>query len=144
MIVVDTNVIYELVKARPNEAVLDWLDDNESELYLTVITVEEMRFGALCLPEGKRKRALSESIDTLVSSYAHRLLTFDSNAAEQCAAYHHMAIEAGRSPSIEDLMIAAICTCNNATLATRNVRDFAYLGIPIENPFAPDESPTFE
>lgn len=144
MYVVDTNVISELVKPHPNEDVLAWLRDNERDLFLTVITIEEMRFGALCLPEGKRKHALWQSIDELVSTYAHRVLPFDAPAAERCAEFHHSAISQGYIPTIEDLMIAALCACSGATLVTRNIRDFAYLDVDLFNPFGDNQNPTFD
>lgn len=144
MYVVDTNIVSELVKATPDARVLSWLTAHERDLYLTAITVEEMRFGALCLPEGKRKRTLSSAIDEIVTTYAHRTLPFDIAAAEVCARYHRQAIASGFTPTIEDLMIAAICTCSGASLATRNVHDFDYLDIEVVNPFGVEMEPPFD
>lgn len=133
--VVDTNVVSELTKAQPNSTAVAWLSQHSDEALLTAITVEEMRFGCLMLPEGKRRTKLSETIDSIVDVYASRTLPFDASAAEECAQLHRLAISEGRSPAIEDLMIAAICVCHDAVLVTRNVRDFDYLGINLVNPF---------
>ncbi len=133
--VVDTNVVSELTKRQPNQQVLDWLEGHSDDLFLTVVTIEEMRFGCLMMPEGKRRDRLDETIDALVESYASRIFDFDARAAEECARLHARAIDAGRTPTIEDLMIAALCVCHDAVVVTRNVRDFEYLGIEVFNPF---------
>lgn len=133
--VVDTNVVSELTKAQPNPMAVSWLSQHAGDALLTAITVEEMRFGCLMLPEGKRRAKLSETIDNIVDVYASRTLSFDARAAEECAKLHRLAIREGRSPAIEDLMIAAICVCHDAVLVTCNVRDFDYLGINLVSPF---------
>ena len=94
-----------------------------------------MRTSALMLPEGKRRSRLLETIDRLIDVYASRTLAFDARAAVECARLHRQAIASGRTPAIEDLMIAALCVCNDAVLVTRHVKDFEYLGIELVNPF---------
>lgn len=133
--IADTNVISELVKKEPSPNVLGWCESHENELALTVVTIEEMHFGALMLPEGKRRTKLLETIAQIIDVYESRTFSFDARAVLECARLHRKAIAAGRTPTIEDLMIAAICICQDATLATRNVRDFDYLGIRLVNPF---------
>ncbi|HIS39243.1 MAG TPA: type II toxin-antitoxin system VapC family toxin [Candidatus Aphodovivens avistercoris] len=133
--VVDTNVVSELTKAQPNASAVAWISRHAADALLTAITIEEMRFGCLMLPEGKRRAKLSETIDRIVDVYASRILSFDAHAAEECARLHCLAIGKGRTPAIEDLMIAALCVCHDATLVTRNVRDFDCLGIEVLNPF---------
>lgn len=132
---IDTNVVSEVCKKEPVSQVMDWLNANARSLYLSVITIEEMRFGEFMMPKGKRRTKLGKMIDALVESYAERTLCFDVKAAEKCAALHELAISAGRTPSIEDLMIAAIAQANDLTVATRNVRDFDYLGVSVLNPY---------
>ena len=134
---IDTNVISEVCKKEPNSAVLEWLNNHDGGLYLSSITIEELRFGELMMPRGKKRDALHRIIDGLVENYIGRVLSFDSDAAEVCAAFHEQAISSGRTPTIEDLMIAAIANTNDLVITTRNVRDFEYLGIEIENPFEP-------
>lgn len=133
--VADTNVVSELVKKEPSPSVLDWCENRKDELALTVVTIEEMHFGALMLPEGKRRAKLLETIDQIIDVYESRTFSFDAQAALECARLHRKAVAAGRTPTIEDLMIAAISVCQGATLATRNVKDFDYLGVRLVNPF---------
>lgn len=135
--IVDTNIVSELTKKAPNPSVITWLENNKDDAYLTVITIEEMKFGGLMLPDGKRKQALLKTIDDLIQVYEPRTLSLDAQAAEQCAQLHVKAVLAGRTPTIEDLMVGALCLTHKATLVTRNVKDFDYLDIPLLNPFEP-------
>ena len=138
--VVDTNVISELVKKERNYHVVEWIKQNDTNLNITAITIEEMKFGALLLPEGKRKNALVTAIDILLETYSSKTWAFDAQSAEICARLHQKAIANGRTPSIEDLMIAAITLGHEATLVTRNVKDFDYLNVPLVNPFKENDS----
>lgn len=138
MYLVDTNVISEIAKKDPDAKALAWITEHDSELFLSSITIEEMRFGALALPKGKRRTQLQNTVDEIVATYESRIWVFDAAAAECCAEYHVSAISIGRTPTIEDLMIAAIATCHGATVVTRNIRDFDYLGVDTLNPFQAD------
>lgn len=133
---VDTNVVSELVKAEPAAEVIAWMEENGSKSFISSITIEELRFGVLFLPEGKRKRKLTGAIDLLIESYASSTWSFDALAAEQCAQFHAFAIQHGRTPAIEDLMIASIARCRDVPVVTRNVKDFSYLGVKVVNPFS--------
>lgn len=132
---VDTNVISEVCKKEPELHVMEWLQQHADELYLSVISIEEMRFGELMMPMGKRRAKLGQMISALVERYAPKTLSFDARCAEQCAVFHEQAISAGRSPAIEDLMIASIADVNGLIVATRNTRDFDYLDVPLVDPF---------
>lgn len=132
---VDTNVISELCKKDPNANVLAWLSETTDDLYLSVITVEEMRFGELMMPKGKRRDRLHEIIDQLFAEFATEILTFDADAASQCAVFHERAIHLGRTPTFEDLAIAAIAQTKEMVVVTRNVSDFDYLGVEVFDPF---------
>ena len=132
----DTNVISEVCKKEPNEAVLNWLGQNATDLDLSVVTIEEMRFGQFMMPKGKKQAALKQMIDSLLETYATKMLSFDPHAAAQCAIFHEQAISSGYSPSIEDLMIASIAHVNDLVVVTRNTRDFDYLDIELLDPFA--------
>ena len=79
---------------------------------------------------------LKQMIDSLLETYATKMLSFDPHAAAQCAILHEQAISSGYSPSIEDLMIASIAHVNDLVVVTRNTRDFDYLGIELLDPFA--------
>lgn len=135
--VADTNVVSELMKKDPSPDVIDWFFDHEGEVYLTSITVKELYFGMVRLPKGKRRRLLEEAISAIVMDCSDKTFPFDAFSAFICARLHDRALSSGRTPTIEDLMIASICQRNEAVLATRNVKDFQYLDIEVENPFDP-------
>lgn len=131
---VDTNVVSEVCKKSPDANVIKWLDSHEN-LSISVITIEEMRFGEFMMPKGKKRNKLHELIDSLAEHYSDSTLVFDTRATEQCAVFHENAIASGRTPTIEDMMIAAIAKVNGLVLVTRNVRDFEYLDIEVVDPF---------
>lgn len=131
----DTNIISEVMKPAPNTSVLHWIEQHRDGLMLSAITVEELRFGQLMMDSGKKQTALQGFIDRLIVDFDGAILPFDTAAAEICAVYHEQAIGCGRTPTIEDLIIASIAVINGCTLATRNLRDFEYLGIEVTNPF---------
>lgn len=133
--VVDTNVVSELMRPQPSENVIDWFCDHEGQVWLTSITVKELYFGMLRLPEGKRKERLRQAITSIVMDCSSKTYSFDAFSAFLCAELHEQALSQGKVPAIEDLMIAAICKRNDCALATRNVKDFDYLAIDVVNPF---------
>ena len=133
--IADTNVVSELMKPQMSDAVVDWFQDNEGDVYLTSITVKELYFGMLRLPDGRRKERLREAITGIVMDCADKTLPFDAYSGFICAQLHERALSRGRASTIEDLMIAAICQRNECILATRNVKDFDYLGVDVVNPF---------
>ena len=132
---VDTNVISETFKKHPDEHTMDWMERNASNVFLSTITLEELRFGERLMPSGMKRRELGMLIDDICRFYDSRFLGFDSLSAEKCAQFHAESIEKGFTPDIEDLMIAAIASTNNMAVATRNVKDFNYLDIETVNPF---------
>lgn len=136
--VVDTNIVSELMKERPNRDVVEWFWNHEGEIYLNAITIKELYFGAERLPEGKRKRTLKETIDGIAKDCAGKTFPFDSFCGYECAHLQQKSIKAGFNISSEDLMIAAIALRNNAVLATRNTKDFGCLGIELVNPYECD------
>ena len=133
--VVDTNIISEIFKPRPNDKTIDWMQDHVGSIYLTTITLLELYYGALRLPEGKRRRTLYEHIKVIAQDCKDNTFDFDSFSAYLCAEMRVKAQAAGRTPQIADLMIAAICKRHNAVLATHNTKDFDYLGIELIDPF---------
>lgn len=133
--VVDTNVVSELMRPQPSENVIDWFYDHKGQVWLTSITVKELYFGMLRLPEGKRKERLRQAITSIVMDCSSKTYSFDAFSAFLCAELHEQALSQGKAPAIEDLMIAAICKRNDCALATRNVKDFDCLAIDVVNPF---------
>ena len=135
MYLLDTNVVSERMKARPNPAAIGWLEANKAELYLPSIALDELRYGVLQLPEGRRKEGFARAVEGLAASYADKIVPFDAKAAWKSAELRWLARSSGFNPSVQDMMIAGIAAANGAVLATRNVKDFAFLGIEVVNPF---------
>lgn len=138
MIILDTNVISELVRRDPSPLVLRTLGQlSSSDLYTTAITEAEIRFGLALLPRGRKYTALRNQLDLILKQeFAGRFLPFDSPAAEAYAALVAGRRSAGQPISVFDGQIAAITLIHGATLATRNVRDFRGLKVPLLDPWA--------
>lgn len=137
MVVLDTNVVSEMMRDAPNPEVLAWLDGRPTrELFLTAVTEAEVRAGIALLPEGRRRRGLTEAAEHAFGSlFAGRVLPFDSNAARSYADIAAARRAAGRSLSQADGQIAAIARSHGMAVATRNVRDFENMGIELFNPW---------
>ena len=137
MLVLDTNVVSELMKPRPDEGVLEWLDTVPmEELATTAITVMEVRFGLALLPHGRRRVLLESRFrQFLARGFSARLLAFDEAAAEECSLIRASRRRAGVSIAAEDGMIAAIARARGATVVTRDGSGFAGCGVPVLNPW---------
>lgn len=138
MIVVDTNVVSELMKAEPSSGVRAWVfGHRHHELRTTAITVAEILYGIERLPNGRRKTALREAAREVFSRFAEDVLAFDVAAASIYPEIVDYRERQGRPISGYDAQIAAICRSNGAKLATRNERDFAAVGVELINPWSP-------
>lgn len=135
MIVADTNVLSEPLRPRPDSLVLAWIAEHGDELAITSITVGELLYGARRLPSGKRRNALLVAVESLVASAADRVLPYDERAAQHYAVLRAQREAVGRSVSVEDTMIAAICLAGGHDVATRNARDFDDAAITVHNPW---------
>lgn len=132
----DTCVISELVKLAPNPKIIEWLNQEPSEsLFLSVITIGEVRKGLTRLPDSKRKERLSGWLNTLLEDYAERILPIDLKVAETWGFIQGNAEKAGTPMSSIDSLIAATSYTHNLILATRNESDFIPGNIPIINPW---------
>ena len=136
MIVLDTNVLSEPLKQRPDERVLAWLASLDEEAGVTAISVGELLTGVRALPSGRRRAGLLEAIESTLGAFAGSVLAYDEAAARQYARLQESRRGAGRPLAVEDGMIAAICVARGATLATRNTSDFAGLGLKLVDPWA--------
>lgn len=139
MIVLDTNVLSELIRSRSEARVVDWVDEQDAQLLaVTSITVAELLYGVARLADGARKTKLSAAVQALVrDDFSGRVLAFDGPAAERYAELVAERERNGRPISVADAQIAAICRHHDATLATRNTRDFDSTGIGIVDPWHP-------
>lgn len=139
MMLLDTNVISEVMKTRPAETVVAWLNGQESEKpYVSSITIGEIAYGLRILPDGKRRSALRERFERFVAlAFDQRVLAFDEVAARVYGELMGERKELGLPMSVPDGQIAAIARTNHLAVATRNVVDFDNCGIDVVNPFTP-------
>ena len=137
MILLDTNVISEPLKASGDLNVLAWIDAQSIEtLYLSTICLAELRFGIAVLPKGKRKDTLSKSLEqTILPLFAGRILAFDETASQAYAMIRADARVQGQAIAPADGYIAAIAKANALTVATRDVNPFAAAGVGVVNPW---------
>jgi predicted nucleic acid-binding protein len=136
VIILDTNVVSELMRPEPAAQVANWVRDRDRrELRTTAITVAEVRYGIARLPDGRRKQVLLAAADEVFSAFEDQVLPVDTAAAEHYAAIASSRERAGKPIAGFDALIAAVCRCQGATLATRNVSDFDGTGIEIINPW---------
>lgn len=136
MIVLDTNVVSEPLKSVPESKVMAWLDDQAEEtLFITAITRAELRFGALKLPDGKRKSALTAQIEQVLDLFKERTLDFDIAAADKLAEIAARCEQAGKAAVAPDAYIAACAAARGFAVATRNVRHFESTGVRVINPW---------
>ena len=135
MIVADTNVLSEPLRREPSPRVLAWLEWVGSDVAITTVTMGELLFGALRLPEGRRRSGLVETTERLISEAGDRLLGFDEAAARAYADLRVAREAAGRPVGVEDLMIGSICLARGIPVATRNVGHFEGFGITVVNPW---------
>ncbi|MGY3517738.1 PIN domain-containing protein [Micromonospora sp. PTRAS2] len=136
MIVLDTNVVSELMRAEPAPAVLTWLRQSSgASLHTTVVTVAEIRYGIARLPEGQPRESLHQAANEIFAAFPRQVLPFDLAAAGAYADVVAGRERLGRPIDGFDAQIAAICRAQAATLATRNIKDFADTGIGVIDPW---------
>jgi hypothetical protein len=137
VIILDTNVLSALMRTAPEPAVVAWLDRQPAEsVWITSITVFEAHLGLALLPQGRKRRALEAAFARLLDEdLENRVLDFDLPAARAAASLAAERQRSGRPAEIRDIQIAGITLARHGTLATRNVRHFAELKIPLVDPW---------
>jgi toxin FitB len=136
VIILDTNVTSELMRARPDPTVTAWFAAQPPiELYSTVVTVAEISYGLERLPRGRRRRSLEQSFHSLFVGMADHVLPFDVEAALLYGPLVAAKERAGSAMDPMDAQIACIAACRGAMIATRNERDFADCGVRLVNPW---------
>ena len=136
MIVLDTNVLSELMKDSPDEAVWQWLRDNpDKDLCATAITAAEIFNGIEQMPLGRRRRQVREAAQTAFDVVEDDLLSFTAEAGMAYSVVMRDRRRAGLPIGVLDAQIAAICLVESAALATRNTADFAGTGVELINPW---------
>ena len=137
MIIIDTNVVSELMRASPDPAVLAWFAGYTADaMFLTAVSEAELRTGAAILPAGQRRDRLVGAIDAMIDQdFAGRILPFDSLATRSYAEIAAARRAAGKPIMDADCQIAAIARACGAAVATRNVKDFEGCSIDVINPW---------
>ena len=125
------------MRRAPDSAVLAWLDRQPPlSIWITSITLFECQFGLALMPIGRRRQALETSFAALLAEdLDKRVLAFDTEAAAQAATLAAQRQLAGRPVDIRDTQIAGIAQSRRATVATRNLKHFEGLSVPVVNPW---------
>jgi predicted nucleic acid-binding protein len=137
MILIDTKVISELWKAEPNPDVLAWMDAQAVEtLYLSAVTVAELRFGVAAMPEGKRRSIYQERLEKeVLPAFKDRVLPFDLAASRAYADLMVGARLTGKAIGKADGYIAASASAYGLMVATRDISPFEAAGLKFVNPW---------
>ena len=140
MIVLDTNVVSELMRPRPNLKVVEWFAQQQApNLYISTISEAELRYGIEILPAGQRRDRLRAEVEAMLDEdFAGRVLPFDRDAARAYATIAAARRAAGNPISHADCQIAAIARSLNVSVATRDVNAFQGCGIEVINPWSPE------
>ena len=140
MYLLDTNVLFASAPGRPQHtpALVRWMHEHSPELFLSVVTVTEITAGVARLERtGSSAKAvgLRQWIDLVMHLYGSRILPFGVKEARLAGELTDRARSAGRVLDFADVAIAATAASYDLTVLTRNVRDFAPLGVPVVDPF---------
>ena len=133
----DTNIVSETMRKQPSAVVLDWVAAQVTEsLFISALTLGELRRCALLLGEGKKRNALLRWIETgIKADFAGRILPVDTAVMERWAELQIATQKAGRRLPLMDSLLAATALAHGLTLATRNLADFKSAGVPLLDPW---------
>lgn len=138
MIVVDTNTLSELLRPVPDARVLAWFAAQpRATLFTTTVTRGEILYGLHLMPDGQRRRGYLEAVMAILrEDFSGRVLGFDAESADAYARIAASRRLAGRPIGQLDAMIAGIASSRDATVATRNLKDFVDCGVEVVDPWA--------
>ena len=133
----DTNIVSEWVKPRPDPGVIRWLAEaDEDRVFLSVISLAELRFGTERMPAGARRVRLEEWLrNELPVRFEDRVLALTANIAQSWGELMAHSRAAGHTMSVMDGFLAATADVHQLTLVTRNAKDFSVLGAAVLNPW---------
>ena len=135
----DTNVVAEWVKPRPEARVVSWLAEiDEDRVFLSVVSFAEIRRGVEAMPSGRRRERLASWLaDELPARFEGRVLDVDQRVAHSWGTVMVCSQKAGLTMGTMDAFFAATAQAHGLTLVTRDVRDFKAAGIELFNPWQP-------
>jgi len=133
----DTNCISELVRSQPEPRVMEWMEStDESLLYLSVLTLGEIRKGVAGLAQGKRRTHLETWLEVdLQARFSGRIVSIDSAIADRWGLLASEAKRRGQALSVIDGLLAATALHHNLTVVSRNARDFTNTQVQVLNPW---------
>ena len=133
----DTNVVSEWAKPRPDPGVIDWLAAvDEDRVYISVITISEIRYGIEQMPFGARRKRIEDwFMMDLPMRFDKRILSISFDVADAWGKITNRARAVGRQIGPMDGFIAATAQTTELTLVTRNVADFEFLGLRVISPW---------
>lgn len=134
---IDTNVISEVLRPAPDSNVVEWCRTTDrDQLFLSVVSLGEIRKGLTLMPVGVRRNQLEKASTALIPDwFAGRILTVTQAIAERWGVLEGERQRLGRPLHVPDAQIAATALEHGLTLVTRNVADFEHLGLSIVNPW---------
>lgn len=137
MIILDTNVISEPLRASADKNVTDWINAQDiGTLYLSTIAIAEVRYGIAIMQDGKRKELLHSNLEQRVLPlFENRILAFDLAASQSYAILRSNARSAGQAIAQADGYIAAIALAHGFSIATRDTKPFTAAGLTVINPW---------
>jgi predicted nucleic acid-binding protein len=140
----DTSVVSEWVKPRPNPHVVRWLADaDEDRAFISVVSFAEIRHGIERLPQGRRREQLTAWLtDDMPARFEGRILAIDQRVAETWGVVLARGQRAGVAVGAMDALFAATAEAHGLALVTLNVHDFARLGVPLLDPSNVDSATT--
>ncbi|HEX4642334.1 MAG TPA: type II toxin-antitoxin system VapC family toxin [Candidatus Acidoferrales bacterium] len=137
MIILDTNVLSEMMRERPDRRVMAWLNRQpQTSVWITSVTILEIHFGLELLGAGNQRAQMTKALEALlVEDLGNRVAPFDTAAAQNAAILMASRRRAGRPVELRDTLIAGVALARHATIATRNSAHFEDLPIPVVNPW---------
>jgi len=137
VIVLDTNVVSELIRPKPDQHVIAWVDGHDTaELFITAVTAAKLRARVELLPAGKRRTKLAAEIDArLDEDFAGAVIPFEAATAIHYAEIVASCRAEGNPMSTADTQIAAMCRQHDAALATGNTNNFRHAGLGLIDPW---------
>ena len=134
----DTCVVSETRRREPNVNLVNWLAERQAaDLFVSVVTLGELRKGACSLKDASRREILEKWIDEDVTTgFNGRILGFERSIADRWGRLMGEGIAKGLTPSVTDSMLAATALSHGMAVVTRNVRDFQFEGLQVINPFS--------
>ncbi|MEM9777580.1 MAG: type II toxin-antitoxin system VapC family toxin [Chloroflexota bacterium] len=132
----DTNILSEMVKERPNQGVISWIDSQtNADLFLSTITIAEIERGVNRLPQSQKRKVYESFLLTIIKNYGDNIIPINLDEAREWGKIMARSETIGRRLPVADAFIAATASIHDLTLVTRNVSDFEAVGLKLLNPW---------